>query len=216
MFLKILLCFFIILLILLIFPIRMKLTYTDDFSFSVSYLFFTFSIYPSAKEKTESKRAVKKEKKPSEKSEKKKEEKNTPFSSLQKLGAAEGVEGAVDFVKEVSSIVINTTGKLCSHLIVNLIDVRMDVAAQDAAQTAILYGRVCTAVFPVIEALCSVSKVRRYFVEINPDFLANKTKSDMTVIFSVRVMFIISAAFAALFRYIKNIVLKNKKTDKAV
>ncbi|MBQ6935673.1 MAG: DUF2953 domain-containing protein, partial [Clostridia bacterium] len=78
----------------------------------------------------------------------------------------------------------------------------------DAAETALEYGRVCQKVFPAMSFICSNLTVKKYDVEIEPDFLGSKNKAEFAFSVSVRPVFILNALIVLVFRLLIKVVLK--------
>lgn len=190
-------------------PVRIRLDYTDSLSVTIRFLFLKFRITPPEKEKTEKEKKPKKKKaKKSAESGEKKEKKNF-FKTLRE---EEGFSGALHFLYELAKIIKSAVARTASHLIIRLLDVRLIVASSDAAQTAMLYGETCSAVFPLLSCICSCAKVRRYNADIRPDFLASKPSAEIAVEVSLRPIFVVHAGLGGLYGYIKNIVLAKKQS----
>lgn len=59
------------------------------------------------------------------------------------------------------------------------IQIGFTVTGEDAADTAIKYGQVASVVFPAMSFLTRNMKVRKYDIELTPDFLATKQKASL-------------------------------------
>ena len=59
------------------------------------------------------------------------------------------------------------------------LQVGFTVTGEDAADTAIKYGEVAAVVFPAVSFLTKNMKVRKYDVDLKPDFLATKQKASL-------------------------------------
>ncbi len=59
------------------------------------------------------------------------------------------------------------------------ISVGFTVTGEDAADTAIKYGKVASVVFPAMSFLTKNMKVRKYDIELTPDFLATKQTASL-------------------------------------
>lgn len=185
-------------------PVRIRLDYTDRLSVIIRFLFLKFRITPPEKEKKPKKKKAKKSAESGEKKEKK--------NFFKTLREEEGFSGALHFLYELAKIIKSAVTRTASHLIIRLLDVRLIVASSDAAQTAMLYGETCSAVFPLLSCICSCAKVRRYNADIRPDFLASKPSAEIAVEVSIRPIFVVHAGLGGLYGYIKNIVLAKKQS----
>ncbi len=59
------------------------------------------------------------------------------------------------------------------------ISIGFTVTGEDAADTAIKYGQVASVIFPAMSFLTRNMKVRKYDIELTPDFLATKQKASL-------------------------------------
>lgn len=59
------------------------------------------------------------------------------------------------------------------------VSIGFTVTGEDAADTAIKYGQVASVVFPAMSFLTRNMKVRKYDIELTPDFLATKQKASL-------------------------------------
>ena len=79
----------------------------------------------------------------------------------------------------------------------------LTVASQDSADTAIEYGGICCAVYPVLSLLESTADFKMKQINIDADF--NKTQPEFQISFSVttRLIYWITAAISAITEYYK-------------
>lgn len=205
----ILLGIFLLLAILLFCPVSVRLDYTDKLTVTLCFLFLKFRISPPKKEKIEKEKKNKKKAGTGEKEKKK--------NFLRTFQEEEGFSGALHFLHELAEILKSAIKRTASHLVIRLLDVRLILASSDAAQTAVLYGKTCAALFPVLASICSCAKVRKYNADIRPDFIAVKCQAEIAVIFSIRPIFVVHAGVGGLYGYIKNIVFaKNNQKQGGV
>ncbi len=97
-----------------------------------------------------------------------------------------GVEGLILLIKEFFSYLGSFFGGMLHAFVIDELMVDMVVTKSDAAQTAIYYGQLCSAVYPMLGAFVTKYKVRQYDFSITPDFLARKNSAEMHVSFWFR------------------------------
>lgn len=97
-----------------------------------------------------------------------------------------GVEGLILLIKEFFSYLGSFFGGMLHAFVIDELMVDMTVTKSDAAQTAIYYGQLCSAVYPMLGAFVTKYKVRQYDFSITPDFLARKSSAEMHVSFWFR------------------------------
>jgi hypothetical protein len=104
-------------------------------------------------------------------------------------------------------------------------------AKKDAAETAIYYGEVCAALYPMLGALASKCKIKKYDINVYPDYLARFGRASFFVklhvypiyVTGVTVLLVCRMVFKVLLRMLVKILLpkkeknaegKNKTTEK--
>lgn len=99
----------------------------------------------------------------------------------------------VDLLKEVARILKYCTAKRFGIKIV--------CAEEDAADTAVSYGRCCAAVYPIAGAINSVMKVRRkgQRIDISCDYLSCESNVSLDIVISVKLFRILAAFFRIAF-----------------
>ncbi len=195
-------------------PVRLTGDYAQDFKLYASYLFVKINIFPSKEKKK-----PKKEKKPKEdskdeenKEEKKKDDKDNIFLKFYKN---QGFEATLELIKDSLKIANGLLGGIFKHVRFKELFLSLIISGSDAAETAIKYGKISSAVFPAMGMICSKSKVDKYDVDISPDFLANKDEASFRFVFSLSPIFITNAIVAAAFKLLKRVVLKLFKVQSA-
>lgn len=68
---------------------------------------------------------------------------------------------------------------ITKRVTIKTIQVGFTVTGEDAADTAIKYGKVASVVFPAMSFLTRNMKVRKYDIELTPDFLGTKQKASI-------------------------------------
>ena len=102
--------------------------------------------------------------------------------------------------------------------VLNLFILDATVARGDAAETAITYGKYSSVIFPLAGDIISRCNVKKYDINISPDFLADKgdcqLEIDMAVIprklINSVILLVFDLLFNVLIKFIKGI--KKKKT----
>lgn len=139
------------------------------------------------------KKEPEKEKKPAAVEAKGKKKAKTSY--LRDLYRGEGLTGIIDIIREAAGIAQGALKYACGHLIVKKFDIDICVSGDNAADTAILYGQVCAAVYPSAGVIVSNTKCRSYDINIYPDF-NEKADSRIWVEFKgrIKLFFIIKTA----------------------
>ncbi len=141
--------------------------FDEELSLSVRIGFIKLRLLPPKPKKPKKKRSKKKkEEKPAEPE----PEKEKQPSTLKKLYKQHGVTGLVNIVSELSKLAASTLKGLFSTLRVKKLVLDIRVAGEDAADSAIKYGYLCTALYPALGILMGIVKVKRYEINAAPDF----------------------------------------------
>ena len=195
--LKVFLIIIAVILILLMFPLKVFLDYDGEAKLSLGYLFLKFQLVPAKPKKKE-------KKKPQEKKEKKTEaeKKEKKPSTIKRLMDKHGLDGLIEILKEVVGIVTEFLKGLAKHIYFTRCNIRICVVGEDAADTAVKYGYVCSAVYPLISALEQNSVMKKHYTDISAGFLAEKTAAEMELTCKIRPLFLIPVVFRALFKLI--------------
>ncbi len=185
----------------------------DEFKLSVRWLFVKFQILP----------AKKKDKPKKEKKEKPKKEKNAdeeppaddsaPAEKKENIFVKfynnQGFDGVIQLVNNAASSIGKMLSSFKKHIIIRELYLWMTVTGGfDAAETALEYGRTCQKIFPAMSFICSNMKVKKYDVEVEPDFLGNKNKAEFAFSVSVRPICFTNAIVVLVFRLLVKVVLK--------
>lgn len=119
-----------------------------------------------------------------------------------------GAEGIIQLLKRVVSYFDTFLGGVLRSIVVSELYMDITVGTRDAAQTALRYGEICSAAFPLLGAIVSKYKIRKYDFNIEPDFLAYKSEYGMYTDIYVRPAFLIGRTLALGLKLIFGVVLK--------
>lgn len=190
-----------VILFFLICPLKVYLDYDGDARLSIGYLFLKFRLFPAKPKKPKKKKPEGKKKEEPEKS----EVPRRP-NRVKQLLDKHGIDGLIDILKEVVRIVVDFLGSLAKHLYITRCNIRICIVGEDAADTAVKYGYVCSAVYPLISILEQKCVLKKHYTDISAGFLAEKTAAEMELTLKIRPLFLLGAVIKAGFRLIKVLV----------
>lgn len=203
-------------------PVRIILAYDDKIRVTVKYMFVKADVLPVGPKK-EKKPKKPKEPKPAKEKEKKpdkapKEKKPNPILEMVK---ANGHDGMLTVISNLGKVLGTYGGKLFRSVVFNRLELDISVGTGDSAATAIKYGQTCQKVFPVMGFICSNNLVRKYDINVEPDFLANRTEGkfycDMTVcvrkITNATVAMVVRLVFKVLIKFLTGARKNNKENE---
>ena len=169
-----------LLLVILSLPVNVYAEYKESFILYVRWLFVKFYIYPPADKK---KKKPKKEKKPKE--EKPKEEappdENADSAQpkenfIKTFYNNQGVAGILELISNIAPKLGSGLKGIGRSFYIRRLWLRINVADGDSANTAIKYGKMCSAVYPAMGYILSVVHSKNCSVKVQPDFLGKKTE----------------------------------------
>ena len=163
---------------LIVLALCVKLQITAEYSeenthVMLQWLFLKIPLYPKkpkppkAEEEQPAEEESQEEEKPEEEQPAAKKE-----SFLHMLYRTHGVDGILELTRKLFSYLGKFTGGLFKSLVVEELYLDVRCAKGDAAETAIYYGEVCSALWPMLGALASKCKLKKYDINIYPDYLA--------------------------------------------
>lgn len=217
-FLYVILSLIALVVVILSIPLHLTVGYDDKIRVSIRYLFVKLDILPlkskQGKEKAPKEPKPEKEKKP--KDDTQKEKKPNPILEMVK---ANGYDGMMTVLSNLVRILKTYGGKLFKSVVFDEIYLYISVATGDAASTAIRYGQTCQKVYPLMGFICSNNIVKKYDIDVDTDFLANKTQGEFLFDMHICIRKILNASIAMVIRLIFGVVItfikgsKKKTTD---
>ena len=88
------------------------------------------------------------------------------------------------------------------HIKFRQLNIDITVASDNAADTAINYGRLCAGVYPALSVILNVIKYDDYKVNIRPDFDKSELEADISAELSLIPWIALAGALTALVRFI--------------
>ena len=169
--------------------IKVRIGYIEEeFILSFKLLFFVFTVSPENKNKKK-KKAKKKEKEKKERPAKK--EKDNFFRSHT------SDFGVFDYI-ELIGIVIE---KFVAKIYFDKLEAEIRVAGDDAAQTALNFGRLNAAIYPIAGLINGHKRIKKLHIGITPDFTTTKSVYNAEAIAYIRI-FDVLAAVIAIIKYL--------------
>lgn len=173
----------------LLVPIKIRISYSESLVIKINYLFLAYKIFPRKNKKT---------KKNKDLEDKNKFDKNGIFNSIETI-----IVIFNNFVEPIRKIV--------SGLRVDLINICISVASEDAHETAINYGRLCALFYPTIKTILDNNKPKRYTIKIFPNFKESKTELNLDIKFGISAFNLLKYSMNGLVGFVKYYIKKAKK-----
>lgn len=206
----------IVAIIVILFSIKVTVTavYDETFSLDIKWLFIKLRIYPEDEEKKAKKAAKKADKKKKPKKEKPKVEEaqtsSEPKSNIFKdFYKNQGFAATIRLIKTAAAQLGGFLKGVYKAFVIENLTLLLKVSSgDDAANTAIKYGKVCSAVYPSMGFICSNMKVKQYDVNVVPDFISAENIATFKLSLSVRPIKLTNAVIVLAFRLIFKVLLK--------
>lgn len=197
--LYILIALALLLTLLCLVKLRFTAVYTDTLSVKLKVLFLEYTLVPFEK-KPKKKRKKKIPKKKKETDDKKDKKEKKP-SLVKKLSDKKGVDGLISMLTEVVKLAGSTLKGLFTNIVIERFDLSLTVVGEDAADTALKYGKLCSVVYSAVSVICSTAKCSDYNVSVTPDFDDEaKMKVFADSQFYIRVYYVLKYSLKALFK----------------
>ena len=142
-------------------------------------------------------------KEPSPDTESDKKAKKQTENAFNKLKKKYGFAGAVKEVFAFVRAVLERLKRKFKHIAIRKLCLDIKVASENAASTAIEYGAVCAAVYPVLAFLDGILNVKMKSINVTADFNSNNSDFAFSVIIRARIIFLIIMAFGVFSEYNK-------------
>lgn len=185
--------------LLLICPLSFSIVYDGDFELKIRYLFLCFRIFPPKEKKHRKSKNKKKQK--SEKEKPQEEKKNSVFDFVKE----KGLSGLTEMLKSLANTVENAVSSITKHLVISKLDVNVLVVGEDAADTAMKYGYICSAVYPLISIIDNHVKKCKHSENIVAGFNDPEMKIVCAVKIRIKPIFLLITAVKTAFNGIKAI-----------
>lgn len=152
--------------LLCLIKLRFEAVYCENLTLKLKVLFFEFTLVPYKKKKKRKKKVPKKKK---ENTDTKTKKEKKP-SLAKKLSDKKGVDGLISMLSEVAKLAGATLKGLFTNIVIERFDLSFTVVGEDAADTALKYGKLCGVVYSAVAVICGTAKCSEYNVNVVPDF----------------------------------------------
>lgn len=188
-------------LLILCLRVNLHIIYENDLNVYLRVLFIKYAIFPEKEKKFN-------EKKYGKKMAKKKKSQEPVIKEKSDSDLKPSLLDKITYIKELLSVFLKSFSR---HLRVNLKWLKIKIASDDAAKTAIMYGAVSGVVASILELIDSYTNLKALkegTVSVEPDFTSEKCEASINISLSV-------SGFGALLTLAKtlwkSILLKNKQ-----
>lgn len=185
--------------LILLLPVSVNLKYNGELSFKVK--FAGIKVFEPSKNPKKAEENIQ----PAQKTKSKDSQLKSSFKILkEKHGFIGAVKEIVSFIKDC----LNHLGLLLKTMKFKKICLDLSVAGSDAAQTAIQYGEVCSAVYPVLSFFQSKANVKYKQINIKGEFEKPKGNFSFNMVVNLQIVFLLIAGFR-IYKEYKKFVTRN-------
>ncbi|MBQ8740566.1 MAG: DUF2953 domain-containing protein [Clostridia bacterium] len=199
---------FCLLLLLLFLPLTVDINYENEFVLKIKYSGITFF---DSEKRVNLKKSKKKKRQSKEYTEGTEESAPQKENFFKKTYKQKGLLGTVRYFSEILILLLKKIWWVIKRFKFRKFRLNLSVATYDAANTAINYGKICSAVYPVISFLETNADFKAKEININADFDKTDSRFQISTLVTTRVFFWLVAAIAALFEFLK---LQRKESEK--
>lgn len=213
-FLYILLGIILFFVVILSIRITIDAEYFDEFKLNIKWLFINIPVLPAKKkDKPQKEKKPKKEKPQKEQAPDPEPNPDEPTEKKENIFVTfynnQGFDGVIQLVNNLASSLGKMFSSFKKHIVFRELYLFMTVTGGcDAAETAMEYGRTCQKIFPAMGYICSNFPVKKYDVEIEPDFLGTKNSAQFAISVHIRPIFFINSVIVLAIRLVFKVVLK--------
>lgn len=187
-----------VLLCILLSSVKVSLQIDDGVALNVYFsLFKVYSLKPD-------KKAKKTANKIAENKANKNGSKQKISDVLKKYAKSRSNFELIEELFNILRVILSKFKKLLSHTHFDNVKLFLSVASDDAAQTAILYGRICSVIYPCVEALENFVHFSPKNLSVKADFSSEKPSLSFSCVVRVRAFYILCFIISLLFTIIKN------------
>lgn len=189
---------------------RVYLNYDKKIESYARWLFIKIPLYPRPEKKPKKENKKKDDGKKEEPKEAKKEEpsKKKKDNILLTFYNNEGLDGIISILSSLMSALDKVSRRITHCFILNLFILDATVARGDAAETAIAYGKYSSVIFPLAGDIISRCNVKKYDINISPDFLADKGDCQLEIDMAVIPRKLINSVILLVFDLLFNVLIK--------
>ncbi len=209
------------LLLLLLLPVGARVRFDGECRITVRYAGVPVWRYTPEKAARRQARAEREKPRPAKKASKKaakkpKEEKPSPVKAITERLRREGAGAAVAYLREMARLVTGTARRLLRALRFGHCTVLVAVAAEDAADTALRYGKLCAVAYPAQTLLLENLHIRRLDLDMRPDFRREEDAVWADIRLHTLPLRMIAAAVGTLIAYGRMMIQQEKKKGTGV
>ena len=188
---------------LLLLPICVDVSFDHDIVLKIKYL--GIILFDNKKQKKPKKTKAKTKKQNADKSKQKKD------NFILRTYKQKGLLGTISYFSELLSLIFKRLLRLLKHIKFRRFKLNITVATADAANTAIQYGKICAAVYPVVALLEANTDLKTKEINVSADFDKKKSEFKTSISIKTKVIYLLAITIGAFIQYVK---IQRKESEK--
>ncbi len=193
-----------LLLILLLLPVTLDLKFDSELILKIKYMGIT--LFDTQKRVT-----VKKSKKQKAKSTPQEDTSAKKDGFIKKTYKQKGLLGTISYFSDLLAIVIKKLWWAVKRLKFRRFKLDIIIATADAANTAMQYGKICAAVYPITALLQSANDFKAKNINISADFDKTQSQFKTSILVKAQLIYLLITAIGILVQFLK---LQRKEREK--
>lgn len=195
----------VVLITLLILPVKLRVDYDKELTFTIKYLGFT--LLDSEEEDKESKKVLKKVQSTALPTDK---------ESIKSTYKQKGITGTIKYYGDVLLLILKRLRWIIRFVKIRKFVFDLSIASDNAADTAIEYGEVCCVIYPIISFIQTNTnfKFKTDNINISPDFDSTDSKLKASVLVKAKLIICLIAIAGLLWDYTKKQRKESEKNER--
>lgn len=195
----------VVLITLLILPVKLRVDYDKELTFTIKYLGFT--LLDSEEEDKESKKVLKKVQNTALPTDK---------ESIKSTYKQKGITGTIKYYGDVLLLILKRLRWIIRFVKIRKFVFDLSIASDNAADTAIEYGEVCCVIYPIISFIQTNTnfKFKTNNINIRPDFDSTDSKLKASVLVKAKLIICLIAIAGLLWDYTKKQRKESEKNER--
>ena len=195
----------VVLITLLILPVKLRVDYDKELTFTIKYLGFT--LLDSEEEDKESKKVLKKVQSTALPTDK---------ESIKSTYKQKGITGTIKYYGDVLLLILKRLRWIIRFVKIRKFVFDLSIASDNAADTAIEYGEVCCVIYPIISFIQTNTnfKFKTNNINIRPDFDSTDSKLKASVLVKAKLIICLIAIAGLLWDYTKKQRKESEKNER--
>ena len=195
----------VVLITLLILPVKLRVDYDKELTYTLKYLGFT--LLDSEAEDKESKKVLKKVQSTALPTDK---------ESIKSTYKQKGITGTIKYYGDVLLFILKRLRWIIRFVKIRKFVFDLSIASDNAADTAIEYGEVCCVIYPIISFIQTNTnfKFKTDNINISPDFDSTDSKLKASVLVKAKLIICLIAIAGLLWDYTKKQRKESEKNER--